>query len=156
VLTLWGWTLSFTAMHFLRGVWPFPEWALGLLVLPLSFAGSVAISAVCIRPLATLFRTHEATSKLTFIGKGCRISTASVDDRYGQATCEDGGAGLILQVRYAGPGPLRKGDHAVLVDYDHARDVYLVEPVGRDEGEAGEPQCEARDRPPPRRDPQSS
>ena len=154
VLALWGWILSYLGMHFLGGVWPFPAWLLSGLVLPLSFAGSLPLTALCIRPLAGLFRTHEATSKLAFIGKGCRVSTASVDERYGQATLEDGGAGLILQVRYAGAATVRKGDHAVLVDYDHRRDVYLIEPVETSD-EAG--QSEAPSRAPIRpRDPMRS
>lgn len=139
LLTLWAWSISYLAMHFLSGVWPLPAWSLQALILAVSALGSLPLTALCVRPLAGLFRTHEATSKLAFIGKGCLVSTAGVDDRYGQATLEDGGAGLILQVRYTGSARLVKGTHAVLVDYDHRRDVYLIEPVDADEELAPEP-----------------
>ena len=47
----------------------------------------------------------------------------------GQAEVDDGGAGLILQVR-ADPGVFRRGDRVVLVDYLAAQNAYRVIPDG--------------------------
>ena len=153
VLILFAWGLSFLAMRFVGPVWPLGPTLLATLVLVGSFLLALPLTALAVRPLAPLFETPAARSKLAFIGRSCRVSTATVDERFGQATCEDGGAGVILQVRYPGPGALKKGDRAVLVDYDHERDLFLVEPV--EPVDPMEPLPDDRDPRPaePRRDP---
>lgn len=153
MLALLAWGISFLTMRFLGPVWPLGPAVLAALVLVVSFVLAVPLTALAIRPLAPHFKTPEARSKLAFVGKSCLISTASVDERFGQATCEDGGAGLILQVRYRGPTPPKKGDRAVLVDYDLDRDLFFIEPV--DPIDRMEPLAGGRDPRPtePRRDP---
>lgn len=149
VLTLWSWALCFLGMHHLAplaaGV--LPAWLAALGVALGSFVVAIFGTNLSIRPFQRVFKTHHAPSKLAFIGRPCTITTATVDARFGQALCEDGGAGLVIAVRYEGPATLVKGQKAVLADYDPKRDVFIVEPLDLpDDGE------QDRDAEPERRD----
>ena len=52
-----------------------------------------------------------------------------MDGTHGRATVEDGGAGLVIQVVCGRDNPLKRGDRALLIDFDPRREVYEVEPV---------------------------
>jgi hypothetical protein len=82
-----------------------------------------------VRPLAPIFVHTTSRGGRHLIGKACVVRTGRVDDRFGQAELDDGGAGLLLHVRCAGENALKKGDEALIIDYDAQRDVYIVEPM---------------------------
>lgn len=152
VLILWSWALCFLGMHYLAPIAPaaLPVWLVSLVVLVASFLLGVLGASVSVRPFQRVFKTHQAPTKLAFIGRPCTITTATVDAKFGQAFCEDGGAGLVISVRYEGKSAPRKGQRALLVDYDPARDVFTVEPLEAvdDDGpisNQGPPEPERRD-----------
>jgi hypothetical protein len=58
----------------------------------------------------------------------CRITTLKVTDRFGQAEVEDGGAGIIVQVRCREANALRKGSLTLIVHHDEENDVFHVMP----------------------------
>ena len=136
MLSLWSWLLSALASQYLAPlVGRFVNTIVfAVIVFFVALIISLLITKQLVKPFAKLFETEEAVSKLTLVGKLCTITTNSVDERFGQAECKDGGAGLILQVRYGGSEGPSKGQQAVLVDYDHARDVYVIEPIDTDDG----------------------
>ena len=103
-----------------------PDWQRNLAAL-LSLAGAVPVTGFLIRPLRRLFRTISAPQHRDLLGKLCTITTLRVDERYGQAEVEDGGAGLIVQVRSTDPGRLSRGDRAVIFDYKN--EVFHVAPM---------------------------
>jgi hypothetical protein len=107
--------------------WGLPGWAFKLLTLIAALLVALPLTAVAVRPLASFFVTHVAKSKKDLVGRVCVISTGRVDDRFGQALLEDGGAELILDVRCDTPGLLRKGDRVLLVSWDAAKEVFQVE-----------------------------
>lgn len=104
-----------------------PSFVMGIPV----FFGSVLISylmtALAIRPIAPLFKSRPAAKTLDFVGKIATVSTGRVTDRFGQATLEDGGAGLILEVRGEATNSLKRGDRVVLVHWDAEKEVFEVE-----------------------------
>ena len=58
-----------------------------------------------------------------------RIDTSRVDHRFGMAKADDGGAGLIVQVRCSDEdNGLTRGANALVVSYDAQREVYEVTP----------------------------
>ncbi|HEX3761584.1 MAG TPA: hypothetical protein VHW23_22960, partial [Kofleriaceae bacterium] len=63
-------------------------------------------------------------------GHVCTITTGRVDNRFGQATIEDGGTVLDIAVRCDRPGALARGDRALVIEFDRERQAYLVEPSG--------------------------
>lgn len=109
--------------------WGLPRWLLGVLLLIVSVAVALPLTSIVVRPLGPLFATRAAKSRNDVIGKVCVISTGRVNERFGQATLADGGAGLILDVRCDTPGALRQGDKALLVSWDQEREAFEVEPL---------------------------
>jgi len=50
-----------------------------------------------------------------------------VGARFGQATYEVPGESMLLQVRSDKTNTLKKGDEALIIEYDARREAYLVE-----------------------------
>lgn len=90
---------------------------------------AVPVTGFLIRPLRRFFLSLAAPRHRDLLGKICTITTLRVDERYGQAEIEDGGAGLIVQVRSTDPGRLNRGDRALIFDYKD--EVFYVEPVNQ-------------------------
>jgi len=131
LLIAWSWLFSILAMHYggplVGGA--ISHTLLGVAVLVLGFVASVPFAAISLRPLAPLFVTHGATKKRELIGSTCTITTGRVDAKFGQASVETGGAGMLLQVRCDKPNNLKRGDEALIVDIDQRRDAFIVEPL---------------------------
>lgn len=92
-----------------------------------ALALAVPVTGFLIRPLRRFFVSLAAPRHRDFLGKVCTITTLRVDERYGQAEVEDGGAGLIVQVRSTGSGRLNRGDRALIFDYKD--EVFYVAPM---------------------------
>ncbi|MBI2372775.1 MAG: glycine zipper family protein [Deltaproteobacteria bacterium] len=95
-----------------------------------AFLGAVPLTSFAVRPFAGLFVVAEATGKATLVGRTCIVSTGRVDAAFGRAeVAADSGAGVLVDVRSDKPNQLKKGDEALLVDYDAERDCFVVEPL---------------------------
>ncbi|MDD2759636.1 MAG: hypothetical protein PHH11_05020, partial [Methylomonas sp.] len=77
-------------------------------------------------PLSKVFVTHEARGNRSLLAKSCQITTMSVDENFGQAKVEDGGAGLIISVRATTPNDFTQGDSALIYDYDADKNLYFI------------------------------
>ena len=120
-----SWCGSLLVMHYAGGT---GGW-LGLVVMVAAVLVALPIAALLVRPLAPVFAVKEGKSNADYIGHTCTISTGSVDDNFGQATVEDGGTVLVIQVRCGERGKLARGDKALIIDFDQARQAYVVEPA---------------------------
>lgn len=98
----------------------------GMGVLMVNFVLAVYITGKITRPLSKLFVTHEARSNQSLLAKVCQITSMSVSDRFGQAKVEDGGAGLIISVRASTPNDFKKGDTALIYEYDPDKNLYYI------------------------------
>lgn len=137
VLTFWCWVISFCAMHFgAGGGLAGPTLALGSF--GLAVALGVPLTNRTVRPLGRVFETQEAGKRQDAVGLQCEIRTGRVTETFGQAEVRDGGAGLLVEVRCATPNSLRRGDAALLVDYDPDAEAYAVEPMDALLGEPGD------------------
>jgi hypothetical protein len=83
-------------------------------------------TSFAVRPLGKLFATNKAVQKRDLIGKVAEVSTGEVNESFGQAVLEDGGASLILQIRDS-QGTLVRGDKVLLVDLNEENGTYTVE-----------------------------
>lgn len=124
ILILVAWIFCVAAMQLLRG--GSPGW-LAVAAALLSLTIAIPLTSLLVRPLRRFFVTLTATRHRDLLGKICTVTTLRVDERYGQAEIEDGGAGLIVQVRSNGPVRLARGDRAIIFDYRD--EVFLVAPV---------------------------
>lgn len=125
-----SWLVSVVGMQLLTRAAP------GLLGVPLSvgvllgaFVLSLPLTSLAARPLAKVFAPRHAPAKSDFIGRTCVVRTGSVTAKLGEATLNDGGAGLVLRIRVADGKQLGRGEQALIVDYDAERETYLVEPM---------------------------
>lgn len=128
LVVLFGWLASFFGMRALAdfgvvGVLVSAGVGVAAVLLALPF------TSLAVRPLRPLFKTTHARSRAELVGGTCTIATQSVSDRFGQANAQLGGDHLLIQVRCTPGNPLRKGDEALIVDFDRGREAYLVEPL---------------------------
>jgi hypothetical protein len=87
---------------------------------------SVAATSILLRPLRrALVRLQPATAA-SLIGQAGTLITPTLASNYGQASFDDGGAGLILQVRYDEPNDFKRGDRIVLIEYLEGQHAYRV------------------------------
>jgi hypothetical protein len=124
LIVVLSWAGSLLVMHYIAGS---AGWQRAV-VLVVAIVIALPIAALLVRPLAPVFAVKEAKSNADYIGHGCTITTGSVDDNFGQATVFDGGTVLVIQVRCEQRGKLARGDKALIIDFDQARQAYVVEP----------------------------
>ncbi|WP_224246091.1 hypothetical protein [Hyalangium gracile] len=126
-----SWTLSFlsrdAAFNLLGAVLPGVVLSGGIFLLSLVLG--TLLAALAVRPLRPIFIAKKAPGRQELMGRVCTINSGSVSGTFGHATFEDGGAGLILNVFCSKANQLKRGDQALILGYDAARDVYEVEPV---------------------------
>jgi|SRR5690606_6916164 len=99
---------------------------IGVVVLIISFIAAIPLTTLLIKPFKGLFVTHTAVRKVSLIGKDCIVKTGLVNNDFGQAVLEDGGAGMLLDVRADSALGIKKGDWVILVDYDENDGSYTV------------------------------
>lgn len=131
LLVLVGWTLSFLAGVTLLTWVPTDilKWLVGLVVLLVAFALSIVITARLVRPLRGLFVHHTAQSNASLVGQTCRVLTGAVDERQGRAEVAQRGASLNIRVWSPSPNTLKRGDTALVTEYDAGTHRYLVMPM---------------------------
>lgn len=66
------------------------------------------------------------------------MKTGNVDRRFGQAELNDGQTGLLLRVRCDDEDALKRGDRALIVDWDEEANAFAVEPMEAVLGEDAE------------------
>lgn len=129
VLVLISWTISCLA-----GEWLMPwvptlvlHLVVGTVVLLVSVALSIVVTAQLVKPLRGLFVTHQAVGNASLVGQTCRIMSQTVGARQGYAEVAQRGASLQIRVWAEEPNTLNKGSVAVILEYDEARAWYLVQ-----------------------------
>ena len=115
---LFGWLVCFYAVYFLFGYLPggWLRYIAGIPVLFIAFYLGMLITSVVIRPLKPLFRTSMSEVGTELFGRRAVVRTSRVDQEFGEAVVEDGGAGLILKVRSTGKERFAQGDTVILFD----------------------------------------
>ena len=123
-IMLVGWTGSLLVMHHF-GWMPWVKFA----VLPGMLIVSMLTTSLLVRPLAPVFRIREGKGNKEYVGHTCTVTTATVDEKFGHASVEDGGTTMDIAVRCDHTGNLVRGDKALIIEFDEERQAYLVEPV---------------------------
>jgi hypothetical protein len=102
------------------------RYPLGLVVVFAALVLAVPVVGMLTRPLRPLFRKLEATSNQSVLGQIAVVRSGRVSLTQGEATLEDGGAGLILRVRADETLGFKRGDRVVLLEYLEAEHAYRV------------------------------
>ncbi|MCU7958898.1 MAG: DUF1449 domain-containing protein [gamma proteobacterium symbiont of Bathyaustriella thionipta] len=125
-VSLFGWLISYYLVHYLFS-WLDPGWLrylAGIPILLLALYAAVMITALAIRPLRPLFRQQNAVKHI--LGQTAIVRSSRVDNNFGEAFLQDGGAGLILKVRSTGNDVFSKGDRVVLFEHRPEENIYRV------------------------------
>jgi len=130
LLVLWGWLFTALGSQVLDTLVAdgTVRTLLATLVLLLSVVVAVGVSAVSIRPLQRFFDTPEARRRSSLVGQVCTVTTLRVDEAFGQAEFDDGGAGLLVQIRAKEGNGLTKGAKALIISRDERISAYWVRP----------------------------
>lgn len=132
VLFLFTWILTMLGMRLMQTTLPDTGIFVSVAKVALLIAApilSLFPTSFAIRPLARIFTPVKATTHNALVGKLCTIRTGTVTDRFGEATLEDGGAGVVVRVRVEASEKLGRGDLAVIVGYDAEREEFTVVPM---------------------------
>lgn len=86
-------------------------------------------AAVLLRPLGKALNQNRPARRRDCLGQLCTITSGKVDATFGTAYIDDGAAGLNVHVICPKANTLKKGDRAILVEFEPAKDTYEIEPV---------------------------
>lgn len=127
VLTLLAWLISYFAGFFLLQhlPWDVLRYTLGSGVVVMAVVIALPFTGLLLRPLRSLFAKLKPVDSVSLLGQVARVRSPEVTLQQGTAELDDGGAGLILQVR-AEPGQFKRGDRVVLVEYLDAPNAFRV------------------------------
>ncbi|MEM9416461.1 MAG: hypothetical protein AAGA29_13445 [Planctomycetota bacterium] len=125
----------FVAFLWLIGVltkmW-FGDWSLLvnlIALIPMAIVG-LLLTKILTHPLRRLFEQLERDAnagKVDVMGQRCKVISATVDERHGQAEIETGGSPLKISIKLpAGSEPLKRGDEVVVVTERDEKGVYTV------------------------------
>ena len=134
-IALFGWIISYYGFHLGLGVFFEPgllRYGLGVGLMAMAFVLASFLTSLIIKPLRPLFKKEEQVTGASIRGRTVVIRSTQVTGTYGEAIYEDGKAGMLLDVRPANQGEtFKRGDKAVLLDYDAERRIYTI--VSEDE-----------------------
>ncbi|MEH6824250.1 MAG: DUF1449 domain-containing protein [Motiliproteus sp.] len=125
---LFGWLISYFSVHFLFASVPdgVLHYLAGCVVIAATLYASAWITALIIRPLRPLFKKVGQQIHTDILGQVAIVRTSRVDHSFGEATLDDGGAGLILKVRSLDDTVFKRGDRVVLLEYRQKEYTYRV------------------------------
>jgi hypothetical protein len=130
LIITFSWLVCTVAMQLVSRAMPAGSQALlGWLVLAGSPIVALPLTSFSARPLAKVFTQRKATSHSDLIGKTVVVRTGTVTSTFGEASLEDGGAGLVLRIRVDRQLPVKRGDQMLIVEWDRERESFLVEPL---------------------------
>ncbi|MCX7553582.1 DUF1449 family protein [Marinicella sp. S1101] len=128
ILVASAWLISYILASVVMPLIPLAllQWLVGAALLLVSFALAIPVTAQFIRPLKSAFVSYTARNKVSFIGSECLVKTGSVTESFGQAEYQDGGAGMLFDVRAKVSDNITKGDLVILKSYDEEDGSYWV------------------------------
>lgn len=126
VLSFFGWLGTyFVHLLVLQHLAGSLRWLAGAGVAIAMLVPGVFVTSLLLRPLSRALLRLRPPTDPSILGRVAIVSTPSVDAGYGQATMDDGGAGLVLQIR-AGDSEFKRGDRVVLIEYLGDKHAYRV------------------------------
>jgi hypothetical protein len=128
IISLIGWLLCYYASYFASQIIPSKLLnilaSIGIFVAATYF--SVLITAQIIKPIRTLFAKLEIDETKHILGQSVIVRSAVVNKDRGEAIMNDGGAGLLLNVRATGNDEFNKGDEVVVIEKLDDANLYRV------------------------------
>ncbi len=127
-IALFGWLISYYIVSFTFAYVPggIVHYLVGTVVLFISLFCSTIFTSWIVKPLRPLLKKMDQDVEKMVMGQTAIVRTSRVDQDFGEAILEDGGAGLILKVRSTGDITYKQGDKVVLIEYIKETNVFRV------------------------------
>jgi hypothetical protein len=128
LISLFGWFFCYYIVHFFFEYIPFDwlRYVVGVPVFLASLYASTLLTGLIILPLRPIFQTADQEVQKSIVGQIGIVRTSRVDQAFGEARVDDGGAGLIIKVRSYNEEFFSLGDRIVLLEYDEEKNIYRV------------------------------
>ncbi|RMX01477.1 ubiquinone biosynthesis protein UbiH [Allofranklinella schreckenbergeri] len=117
LIVLFGWLASYFAVLIALPLLGHPavHFALGAAVFAAASLAAIALTSLALKPVRALLRKIPQEEPKTLLGRVGVVRSASVNAQSGYAAVDDGGAGLVLQIRTHGD-ELPRGSRVVLIE----------------------------------------
>ena len=129
IIAIVGWILCYYSIYFggalIPDFWPI-ELAYELVIFVVVTFATIMLTAQIIKPIRSLFRKLEADETKHILGQVVVVRSGVVNKDRGEALMNDGGAGLLLQIRATGDDEFIKGDEVVVIEQNKERNLFRV------------------------------
>jgi hypothetical protein len=128
LVALIGWFICYYLAYLSASILPAAlfRYLLGIPIFIGSLYIAVMITAQLIKPIRTLLEKSQQHDAKHILGQTAVVRTSRVDSTFGEATLNDGGAGLLLKVRSNSGSQFQKGDRVVLLEHNKHTNTYRV------------------------------
>ena len=129
LVILIGWLACYFVVHFVLRLLPdafLIRLIAGVPILIATFFFAMLVTSKLIAPLRPLFKNASYQAKKHMLGQVAVVRTSRVDNTFGEAVLDDGGAGLIIKVRSSGEERFKQGDRVVLFEKIDEGSTYRV------------------------------
>ncbi len=128
IISLFGWFFCYYIVHFLYPYIPdgILEFLAGIPILFGVLYFTTFLTGLIIKPFRPMFKAANQEVEKEIVGQIAVVRTARVDKSFGEATVEDGGAGLIVKVRSFNDDEFKRGDRVALLEYVKSEHCYRV------------------------------
>ena len=124
-----GWILSFLLVVYLRPLLPFEivAFIFNIATLLVSAYLALLLTAQAIRPIRKLFIALNVDEIIHIIGQTAIIRSSEANSHSGEALLNDGGAGILLNVRTTSDKDIfYKGDEVVIIEEITENNLYRI------------------------------
>lgn len=136
-ISIFGWLISYYATYFLKPV--VPTTLLKILasigILAASLYMAVMLTSIVIRPIRKLFAKLDIDETKHIIGQTATVRSSVVNTERGEAILNDGGAGLLLNVRASDNEEFHKNDEVVIIEQINDNNLFRVVAKSEFDGE---------------------
>ena len=128
IMSIFGWLVSFYTSYFAFALVPgkLLEFLVGIPILIGTLIVTVFITRVCIKPIRKFFAKLDVNETKYIIGQSLIVRSGTVNNNTGQGFMNDGGAGVLLDIRTKGELEFKKGDEVVVIEKLEAGNTYRV------------------------------
>ncbi|BCD98159.1 DUF1449 domain-containing protein [Marinagarivorans cellulosilyticus] len=128
LIALFGWFVSFYSVYFFQisDLMAPIRWVANVAIFAASLYVAILITSQVIKPLRSLFKSMSNDIQKKILGQAAVVRTSRVDEKFGEAEFNDGGAGLILKVRSFDGAVFKRNDRVILLEYVAEQNFYKV------------------------------
>ncbi|RBP51013.1 DUF1449 family protein [Arenicella xantha] len=124
-----GWLLCYYTTYFIRPLLPdvtLIRLALGLVTFVVATYITVLTTAQILKPIRSLFQRLDYDETKYILGQTVVVRSSIVNRDRGEAELNDGGAGLLLNVRATGDEQFTKGQEVVVIEQLEDQNLFRV------------------------------